>query len=232
MGRAEEFLDSYRLLEEELCKKYSIEDKTAGSPIVRYINDKEGREYKDRLNLCREIRNLLSHHSEFAGERILEPSNAMTEFLKSVTEHIKQPPLAVQYATLYNEILKTGSSQKAKTVMRRMQRQGFSHVPVIDNGEFTGIFSVGTVFSYALNMGMSDINDNMTIGDFAELLPPDKHETERFMFMPEDTTLFTVRSEFNKKIKKSKRLAAIFIMSNGSYDGRIVGMLTPWDVIG
>ena len=37
MGRAEEFLDNYRLLEEELCKKYNIDEKSFGSPIVRFI---------------------------------------------------------------------------------------------------------------------------------------------------------------------------------------------------
>ena len=231
MGRAEEFLDNYRLLEEELCKKYNIDEKSFGSPIVRFINDKEGKEYRDRLNLCREIRNLLSHHAEFEGERIIEPSSSMTEFLKSVTEYIKKPPLAVNYATLFENILKTSLSQKARVVMRKMQRQGFSHVPVTEGGELIGVFSISTVFTFALNNGMSSVNDDMTIGDFAELLPPDKHENEKFCFMGKDATLADVRGEFNKKVQRSKRLAAVFITDNGSFGGRIVGMLTPWDVI-
>lgn len=231
MGRAEDFLDRYRTLEEALCKKYNIEEKAFGSPIVRFINDKEGKEYKDKLNLCREIRNFLSHHSDFDGERIIEPSQSMIDFLQTVIDYIIQPPLAVHWATLYADIFKTTPSQKVQTVMRKMQRLGFSHVPVIENGEFIGVFSVSTIFAYSLKNGMSSMNDDMLIGDFAELLPPEKHETEKFSFVGYDATLFSVKNMFNKKLQRSKRLAAVFITDNGSVGGRIIGMLTPWDVI-
>ena len=231
MGRAEDFLDRYRTLEEALCRKYNIEEKAFGSPIVRFINDKEGKEYKDKLNLCREIRNFLSHHSDFDGERIVEPSQSMIDFLNTVINYVTQPPRAIECATLYADILKTSPTQKVQTVMRKMQRQGFSHVPVIENGKFIGVFSVSTVFTYSLNNGMSSMNDDMLIGDFAELLPPDKHETEKFKFVGEDETLFSVKNMFNKKLQRSKRLAAVFITDNGSFGGRILGMLTPWDVI-
>lgn len=231
MDKAEEFLDCYRLLEEELCRKYNIDDKTFGSPIVRFINDKEGKNYKERLNLCREIRNLLTHHAEFDGEPIIVPSSSMTEFLKEVTQYIKQPPKAIHFATLYTDILKTSPTQKAQIVMRKMQRLGFSHVPVIDQGEFVGVFSMNTIFTYALHTGMSSLSDDMLIGAFAELLPPDKHENERFCFFSENATLFEIKNEFNKKMQRNRRLAVVFITDNGSFGGRILGMLTPWDVI-
>ena len=70
LDRADEFLNKYRLLEEVLNKKYETDEKSFGSPVVRFINDKESKPYRDKLNLCREIRNFLSHHSEFDGERI------------------------------------------------------------------------------------------------------------------------------------------------------------------
>ena len=31
---------------------------------------------------------------------------------------------------------------------------------------------------------------------------------------------------------KNKRLAAIFITSDGTATGKLIGMLTPWDIIG
>ena len=42
------------------------------------------------------------------------------------------------------------------------------------------------------------MSDDMLIDDFRELLPPDRHENERFLFMNKDTTLFKVRNEFEK----------------------------------
>ena len=231
LDRADEFLNKYRLLEEELNKKYNADEKSFGSPIVRFINDKESKPYRDKLNLCREIRNFLSHHSEFDGERIIQPSEAMVKFLDEVAEYVRRPPLALDCATMYADILKTTLSQKVQTVMKKMERQGLSHVPVIESVECVGVFSVSTVFTYALLNGMTGISDDMIIGDFSELLPPDRHSTERFRFVGRESTIYDVRSEFERKSRNSKRLAAVFITDNGSSKGRILGMLTPYDLI-
>lgn len=229
--RADLFLDRYRALEEELNKKYGSDEKSFGSPVVRFINDKESKPYRDKLNLCREIRNFLSHHSEFDGERIIQPSESMVRFLEEVTDYLRRPPLALECATLYADILKTTLSQKAQTVMKKMERQGFSHVPVIEGGECVGVFSVSTIFTYALANGMEDIRDNMLIGDFAEYLPADKHSTERFRFVGKEATIYDVRGEFERKNRSGKRLAAVFITDNGSSRGKILGMLTSHDLI-
>ncbi|MGN1458393.1 MAG: CBS domain-containing protein [Acutalibacteraceae bacterium] len=231
MENADEFLNQYRILEEELCRKYNFDEKTFGSPVVRFINDKESVQFRDKLNLCREIRNLLSHHSEFEGEPIIEPSTAMINFLKEVTDYVRRPPLALNFATLYDDIMKTNPSQKAQVVMRKMERLGFSHVPVISEGEFVGVFSVSTVFTYIISKNMTSLNDDMTIGDFAELLPVERHSSEKFQFVGKDATLFEVKQAFENKTQRNKRLAVIFITDNGSKGGRILGMLTPWDIL-
>ena len=230
MGRAEDFLERYRILEEELIQKYDTDEKS-GSPVVRFLADKEGRPFREKLNLCREIRNFLSHHSEFEGEPLVEPSESIIRFLEEVTEYLKKPPLALSYATQFADILKAGPKNKAVTVMKKMQKLGFSHVPVLQDGALIGVFSISTFFSYALKNNLAAFKDEMLIEDFDELLIPDRHENERFLFMPETTTLFEVKNEFEKRSQRSRRLAVIFITSNGSISGRILGMLTPWDVI-
>ena len=229
--RADLFLDKYRELEEELNRKYGPEEKSFGSPVVRFINDKEGRDYRERLDICREIRNFLSHHSEFGGERIIQPSESLIRFLDEVTDYLRQPPKALSCATLFADILKTTRSQKAQTVMKKMERQGFSHVPIISGGECIGVFSVSTVFTYAMANGMTSLRDDMIIADFDDCTPVDRHTTERFCFMGRDATIFDVKNEFEKKNRGSKRLAAVFITDNGSSRGRILGMLTSNDII-
>ncbi len=229
--RADDFLNTYRELEEALNNKYNTDEKKFGSPIVRFLSEKESKPYRENLDICREIRNFLSHHSEFNGERIIQPSEAMIQFLKDVTDFIKRPPLALEFSTLFADILKTTLSQKAQTVMKKMDRQGFSHVPVIDNGECIGVFSVSTIFTYSLSNGMTSLRDDMLISDFGEMLSFNNHSAERFRFVGRQATIYEVRNEFERKSRNSKRLAAVFITDNGSSKGRILGMLTPWDVI-
>ncbi len=229
--RADEFLNAYRELEETLNAKYNVDEKKFGSPIVRFMSEKESKPYRENLDICREIRNFLSHHSEVNGERIIQPSQAMISFLGEVTDFIKQPPLAIEVSTLFADILKTTLSQKAQTVMKKMERQGFSHVPVIDGGECIGVFSVSTVFTYSLENGMTSLRDDMLISDFGEMLSFNNHSAERFRFFGRETSIYDVRNEFERKRPGAKRLAAVFITDSGSSRGRILGMLTPWDVI-
>ncbi len=230
MGRAEDFLERYRILEEELTERYHYDEKF-GSPVVRFSMEKEAKPFREKLNLCREIRNFLSHHSELEGEPLVEPSEGIIRFLDEVTQYLRRPPLAISFATLFEDILKAGPKNKAITVMKKMQKQGFSHVPVMDGGKLMGVFSIGTFFGYALQHNMTCMNDEMLIEDFQELLPIDCHENERFLFLPQTATLFDVKNEFEKRSQRSRRLAVIFLTDNGSVDGRILGMLTPWDVV-
>ena len=230
MNRADDFLEHYRVLEEELTRKYHCDEKS-GSPVVRFLSEKESKPYREKLNMCREIRNFLSHHSELDGEPLVEPSEGIVRFLQEVTDYLQRPPLALSYATQFADILKASPKNKVITVMMKMQKSGFSDVPVLDGGVMIGIFSIGTFFSYALKNNLTALNDNMLIEDFQELLPPDRHENERFLFLPPETTLFDVKNEFEKRSQRSKRLAVIFITDNGSIGGRIEGMLTPWDVV-
>lgn len=230
MDNAEMFLDSYKRLEEELIRRYEYDEKY-GSPVVRFINDKEGKQFRDKLDLCREIRNFLSHHSELDGEPAVQPSPSIITFLDEVRDYVCRPPLAMPFATQFCDILKTSPNQRVQPLMKKMQKLGFSHVPVLENGAMVGVFSIGTFFGYALKYGLTAMHDEMLIEDFRELLPPDRHENERFLFLPKDATLFEVRAAFEKKTQRSKRLAAVFLTDNGSLGGRVEGMLTPWDVI-
>ena len=229
--RADEFLDKYRALEEELNNRYGEDDRGYGSAVIRYLNDKESKPYREKLNICREIRNFLSHHSEIDGEKIIQPSESIIRFVVELTEFIRRPPLAVDYATPFANLLKTTRSQNVRSLMKKMERQGISHVPVIENGECIGVFSVSTVFNYFLISGGADVNDDMRISDFEEFLPVEKHITEKFRFVGRDISLYDVRAEFERKVRGAKKLAAVFITDNGSSHGRILGMITPWDVI-
>ena len=145
--RSDDFLDRYKKLEEALNLKYGLDEKTFGSPVVKFINDKESKNYREKLDLCREIRNFLSHHADIGGEPIIEPSEGIIKFLDEVIQYVERPPLAIGFCTTYENVLKTSPTQKAQTVMKKMQRMGFSHIPVVSEGEFIGVFSISTVFS-------------------------------------------------------------------------------------
>jgi len=231
MSNADVFLELYRDLEELLEVKYSDGRPFAGSAVIRYYNDDESRRWREELNACREMRNMLSHHSKIGGVPVFEPSDAVIEVLRKIINDVKNPPVAMTIATPANNLLVCGYSDKALDVIRKMREQGFSHVPVIEKNKLVGVFSVGTVFAVIAKYGAWKLTDGTEIRDFADFLPIDKHVTEKFGFVADSASYNSLKNKFNAKGPKSRRVAALFVTANGRQDEKILGIITPWDMI-
>ena len=68
--RSDEFIDLYKQLEDELEVKFSTAKQRRYSSVVfEYINHYESAPVRETLNLCREIRNLMTHNANLGGER-------------------------------------------------------------------------------------------------------------------------------------------------------------------
>ena len=61
--RAETFLSMFRVLEGMLDKKYAGRANGSSSVVVRYLGDPEAEPVRAQRDLCRELRNLLTHNA-------------------------------------------------------------------------------------------------------------------------------------------------------------------------
>ena len=230
--RAEAFLRTYRVLEELLESKYARSNRTTSSVVMEFLRDEDSLPFRDQLNLCREVRNLLTHNAEMDGTPVVEPSEGVLKALERVVEAVRQPLLALSFATPASEMMTAHYGVLAVKLMRQMQERGFSHVPVIEQGRFRGVFSVSTVFSYLADHPDAPVGSDTRIKLFKPYLPVDKHMSERFLFMDPQADYPDVKRAFERDVKNRKRVAAIFITSDGGPDGEPLGLITPWDVLG
>ena len=232
MEAAYEFLDLYKRLEDTLEARSRAKETRRGSVVVDFMNSAEGAPYRDRLNLCREIRNLMSHNADLDGEPVVVPSDAVLESLREIYEAVSRPRSAMSCATPADQLLTAVLNDGAVSLMKRMEKRGFSHVPVMREGSLMGVFSVSTVFSAGLQGKKFSLTEATRLSDFEALLPFDRHMTERFVFLPEDALLSQAREAFEAKgPAKRQRVAAVFLTSDGTQYGRLRGMLTPWDLL-
>lgn len=226
----DQFLDMYRQLEDLLDQRYAGKKRRYSSVIVEFLNSDESRPFRSMLDLCREIRNLLTHNAKIDGEDIVEPSSAVVQGLLEILEFVKKPPLAIDSATKGDNVFYAGINQTVIKIMGLMEKSGFSHVPILENGKFMGVFSPGTVFSYILSSCDKPITRKTTIGELSELLPIHMHG-ENYEFAPKDLTCDRARRKFQTVSGKNKRLSVIFITETGSQREPLLGMLTPLDVM-
>lgn len=227
--RAETFLSMYRVLEGILGQKYSNSDRKINSVVMQYIQDAESEPVRQQLDVCREVRNLLTHNADGAGGPIIEPSQALLDQLYEIISYVQKPQPALMFATQTDRLLVAHMNDKASDIMRRMEKNGFSYVPVLDDGRIVGVFGKHSVFSYVIENGC--IADNTRIRDFGKYLKVEGPRGQRFMFMGTDASYIEARNAFDRASGRDNRLAAIFITDTGDAGGRLLGMLTPWDVM-
>ncbi len=229
--RAQLFLDLYKQVEDELEDKFRNSRRHYTSAVYEFIKDYESAPIRDKLDICRHIRNLMAHSANMDGEPVVVPSQPVVEALREVLDFVQRPPLAIDYATRGDRVLKVGAAQKVLRVMELMEKNGYSHVPVMKEDRFYGVFSSGSVMRYLLKNRGRGLTPETTIKDMRGYLAVDEH-VENYEFVPADATYIYVRGRFEQVRARNKRVSVIFITRDGKPDQPLLGMLTPWDVLG
>ena len=229
--RAEVFLTMYRQLEGLLEKRYADHTLASGSVVKEYLRDPDSEPFRADLDLCREIRNILSHNTDDDGCAVVEPSPGIMTRLRAVLEHVRRPLPAMNYGTPADRIMFAHPNDMALNVMRHMLKMGYSHVPVSDRTGLIGVFSAESLLQYVAENGLSGARDELRIGDLQKAIDFGDEHSERYMFLKDDATLYNVRDAFDKRRQRNNRLAVVFLTDDGTRKGQVRALLTPWDVL-
>ena len=230
MSNAREFLDLYNKLECALEARYPKKDRRFSSVVLRYENSDEGRRWRDELEICRETRNLLSHHSRISGEELLEPSDALLETLRRIIDEVEDPPRAITICTPTKDLLLCTGMERVSDVVRAMETHGYSNVPILENGVLDGVFSAGTLLSCLAESG-GNLSAAGRIDELSRFLPANVHRSECYHFAAPDATYWELKDEFLPNGPENARVAAVFVTTDGTERGRVLGIITPWDML-
>ena len=230
-NRAEVFLTLYRKFEGMLEKRYADHNMTTGSVVKEYLKDPDSEPLRAEIDLCREIRNILSHNTEDDGMAVVEPSEGVIARMEEIIAHVRKPQLAIHYGTPADRILFAHPNDLVLNIMRHMVRMGYSHVPVADRSGLIGVFSSGSLMLYAAKKGLSEVRDELRVGEMKEAIDFGDERSERYMFLPTDATLLNVRDAFEKRRVRNHRLAVVFLTPDGTRQTPVQAMLTAWDVL-
>ncbi len=229
--RSEQFLKLYRVLEGLLEKRYAGKRGASASVVIEYLHDADSVPCRADLDMCREIRNLLSHNAGEAGEPVVEPSESVLQMLRDIVEYVQRPRLARDCGTPRERILFAHPNDAALDVMRHMLRRGYSHVPVRDRDGLAGVFSAQTLMRYAADAGFDGLDDALRIGQLKGALQFKDDRREKYVFFDREATLNAVRAAFEPRGERNSRPAVAFITEDGTPQTEVLAMLTPSDLI-
>ena len=230
-SRAARFLTLYRQLEGLLEKRYERRASGGGNVVMEYLKDPDSEPMRAEIDLCRRIRNILSHNVEASGEPVVEPSQGAIERMEAIIEYVKHPVMAINYGTPSDKIMFAHPNDLVMNVMRHMVKNGYSHVPVSDQNRLVGVFSSGSLMLFAARKGLSQVRDELRIGEMKDAIGFGDKRSERFLFLPADATLNEVRQAFEKRPERNHRLAVVFLTEDGTWRTPVRALLTSWDVL-
>lgn len=230
MNRTEEFLDLYKQLEELAIKRYGYPDD--GKAVLNLQKRTEFRNIHTELGYCREVRNLLQHKPKVAGSYAVTPSDEMIALLKETANKVKNPPRARDIAISISSILYKTMDDYVRPTMIEMQKNVFTHIPILQDGIVVGVFSENTVFSYLIDEGIIGIEGDTKFSDLKEYLPLEKHRSESFRFVPQHIEAEKVRLLFEKALEEQDRIGLVFTTRTGKSDEPLLGIITAWDIAG
>ena len=225
------FLEQYKILEELLEEKYRGTHLRTNSVVREFIADVDATPYKEKLDLCRQVRNLLVHSAELDGEAPLMPSDALIKTLEEIIAFVRKPPMVLEFATLRSELMTADLKMPVLPLIRKMKERGYSHVPVLRDGCVYGVFSWNILINYMMHESNYQLDPELLVRDLRQYLPLKEHDMERYLFRERNSTYFDIKQAFENNRIRNRRLACIFITENGTQNEPLLGLVTPWDLL-
>ena len=228
-GSISTFRDLCNKFEDLVRIKYKVKDEEGAFYILS--NQKEYKKFEKDINLIRKIRNLLSHgECKVEGKVAIEISENIIEKLKEIISLLENPALVTsRYIT---EMFVVDLEEKLENLIKTMNEKKISHVPVLDKDKkLVGVFSENTIFSKLSEDEIIEIGKEYKVKDYEKYIKLENHSSEYFDFIKRNEELASAQNLFNKSIKKDKKLVMLFVTENGKKTEKILGILTPWDLL-
>ncbi len=230
MSNAELFIEKYKKLEEVVRSTYHLQN----SDSISYYLTKQTKyqKYKEDIRYCQEVRNLLSHKMKVSNRYPVEPSQEMIVFIDNLIESIKNRKRCRDVQVGIEKVYWQKITGNVRETMAKMRKEMFSIVPILENGIVTGVFDENSVFNYLSDEEIIEINDGLTFDSIKKYLSLSGREMEKFIFFRQSGYVEDLENEFESSYRAGKRIGIVFLTQNGKSDEKLLGILTPWDILG
>ncbi len=229
MSNAEIFIDKYKQLEEVVRSTYHLKDNDS---ISFYLSEQvKYQRFKEEIKYCQDVRNLLSHKKKINSSFAVEPNNQMIEFIESLIGRIKRRTKCSDIQVKMNNIYWQTIDGNVKETMSAMRRNLYTHIPILENGTVIGVFDENSIFNYLASEEIIEIDSELSFRNIGNYISLEDREMEEFLFFKIDSYVEELESEIEGYFKRGKRVGLTFLTQNGKPKEKLLGIITPWDII-
>lgn len=229
----DQFVVIYNQIDDYMRTQPGVDKNTEHSYLISELSATNHliKRFEVELKACARLRNVLTH-SPFMRlvHPMAMPTVKLVERYQEILNSLLHPPTALSIAVPASQIYTTTMGSNALEVMQAMNKNVYTHVPVLMGKKMVGVFSENTILSYLVHQKDSIVTSDLSVAEFSDFISLDSHPGEVFEFTHRGAQLSEVYMIFNKAIKVRRRVGVLFITEHGKPDEKLLGMLTAWDL--
>ncbi|SHJ64417.1 CBS domain-containing protein [Geosporobacter subterraneus DSM 17957] len=233
MDRVDEFIQIYNELDREIKRVLKLDN---GTPHVKALdimakkNDLIARNL-DVLKQYARLRNCVVHDTVSGIEGpIAVPLPEVVERYQSLLNRFKNPLTVYDICTHRSKMLVASPDSLAIDIMQAMENLLISRVPILEKEKVVGIFNGNVLIQYLASMQKCLISNQTVMKELMEFTSLESHRKEEFDFVDKTLNVYDAENYFRKRNKNNHKLVALFITSDGTRQGKLLGLLTEWDL--
>jgi CBS domain-containing protein len=225
VGNSDRFLGSFRAIEGELRRRAGGDRGLTFAELLRQGEDGVVRRYRLDLREFAELRNAIVHAAD--DTLLAEPTDAAVERIEHIRSLMEAPP-RLDTVLGRRKVATTEPEARIRDAVLTMHRNGFSQLPVYDDGACVGLLTAGGVAAWVARM--LEVNDGLLEeASVGEVLAYEE-DPDTCAFLPPSATVFDAMDLFLSHARRGHHLHAILITDGGRRDGRPLNIVTVDDV--
>ncbi|MFS0576912.1 CBS domain-containing protein [Sporosarcina sp. 179-K 3D1 HS] len=196
-----------------------IDKSKKSSPIIRKF-EQDLREYGD-------LRNAIVHHRTDFHYAIAEPHDDVVELMEYIERELSKPKTVADYFT--RKVYTLHASDTLEKGLKLIREKRFNQIPIYERGDFIGLVTA-TGITYWLADQATGENISREIPTLLDILQHEKQK-KTCRFIPMALSVYQAEEYFKRAVESGNRLEALLITENGEPHEKLLGIVTPLDLM-
>ncbi|WP_342508019.1 CBS domain-containing protein [Sporosarcina sp. FSL K6-2383] len=226
---SDRFIIAFNRIEKSMEK---ISGLSSYMPFSRLIDKTKNinaviRKFEVDLRECADLRNAIVHRRTDVDYAIAEPHDNVVELIEYIERELSKPVIV---GDLFQRKVHTlRASDTLATGLKLIHDKRFNQIPIYENRKFVGLITAAGITYWLADKGADEIISR----EIPTLLDIHYHEKQKntYRFVERTLSVYEAEEYFKRAVVGGKRLEALLITENGRSEEKLLGIITPLDLM-